>query len=95
MFLGWNDLGCMRTLLRDLGLDPWRQKVVGWRKWLPWAWLDVRMSPEQYATMGEERAANRAKTHHVQWTVRDMAMAVPRLASKVDAYGPYNGLSNR
>jgi hypothetical protein len=61
-FVGFNDLHHTRLLLRDMGLDPWRQKSK-----LPWFylgrwtfdWLDVRHTAEDYADLGEQRKRNR------------------------------------
>ncbi|WWC58869.1 uncharacterized protein I303_101414 [Kwoniella dejecticola CBS 10117] len=62
-FSGFNDHSYSRVLLRDMSLDPWRQKDPNARWWRFWstAWLDVRSHPEQYATLGEERQALRSK----------------------------------
>ncbi|WWC99964.1 hypothetical protein V866_006873 [Kwoniella sp. B9012] len=57
-FSGFNDLSYTRVLLRDMSLDPWRQKsnAPWWKFWSnEKGWLDVRVNPEQYATLGEER----------------------------------------
>ena len=58
-FVGFKDLSYTHELLRDMGLDPWRQKVKGWRCLLPWSWLDVRVDPSQYVALCEERALRR------------------------------------
>jgi hypothetical protein len=49
-----------RVLLRDMGLDPWRQKSRTW--WKPWDWLFVKADAEQYATLTRERQERRKKS---------------------------------
>ncbi|WWC66109.1 uncharacterized protein I206_100009 [Kwoniella pini CBS 10737] len=61
-FSGFNDLSYSRVLLRDMSLDPWRQKDPNAKWWKFWSmgWLDVRSDPEQYATLAQERQSLRA-----------------------------------
>jgi hypothetical protein len=49
-----------RVLLRDMGLDPWRQKSRKW--WKCWDWLLVQADAEQYATLTRERREMRKKS---------------------------------
>ncbi|WRT64432.1 uncharacterized protein IL334_001364 [Kwoniella shivajii] len=63
-FSGFNDLSYTRVLLSDMSLNPWRQKDPAKKWWKIWSmgWLDVRVNPAQYATLGEERKLLRRKT---------------------------------
>ncbi|WWC86524.1 uncharacterized protein L201_001401 [Kwoniella dendrophila CBS 6074] len=61
----FNDLSYTRVLLRDLSLDPWRQKDTShkwWKFWNYMNWLNVRVNPQQYANLGEERKTLREST---------------------------------
>ncbi|WVF70638.1 hypothetical protein IAT40_005431 [Kwoniella sp. CBS 6097] len=63
-FTGFSDVSYSRVLLRDMSLDPWRQKhnaQGAWWKFWQGGWTKVPASAEQYATLGVERKALRLK----------------------------------
>ncbi|RSH91993.1 hypothetical protein EHS25_009364 [Saitozyma podzolica] len=59
-YVGFHDMTHTRVLLRDMGLDPWRQKSRKW--WKCWDWLLVKADAEQYATLTRERREMRKKS---------------------------------